>query len=226
MRLHFIRNFFRNLNGVKYLTCEECEGPIAKDQPESHICEPSSLRLPFTVTDLTSRRESSYFAHRVKSAGFMRVLRVWFNSYVTGVETTIEDFSVPIPVVQKSGNPSESDRELLFEFDRGEYIVGVTYGCDIHGLYALKLLTTKGRTLEIGNVNLPMKQLNVKGGVVGVFGSFSEVVDHIGFFFCNVEENNFERNRGMLLVRYKGQEGDAPIVKRLDMYLFLSLIHI
>ena len=63
-------------------------------------------------------------------------------------------------------------------------------------------------------------------GVVGVFGAYTELIVHIGFFFDRIRDLNWKRLRECFLIKMKGEEPEDEegkkiwILTRLDPYLF------
>lgn len=229
MQAFSIRSFFRNLNGVKYYNCPQCSLPVPSASPDSHLCAPATSPLPYACTNLTFKKHSVYFLDKTEDRGWIRSLAIWRTHYITAIQVVFEDIGSKTSKIVQRGTPADSDTMTEIEFSRGEFICELEYGSDVHGLYALRLHTNYGRTFEIGSTKWAMRRMEIPNGrgIVGVFGAHQDLVLHLGFFFDDIKEVNFLRNRELLLIRYKGQvpvcggndEKILEIIKKFDFYL-------
>ena len=78
-------------------------------------------------------------------------------------------------------------------FDKAEYLVYLEYGADVHGVYSLFGKTNAGKIWTVGNQDLHRREMRISWGkgVVGIFGAYTDVIVHIGFFFDEIRDLNF-----------------------------------
>ena len=94
-------------------------------------------------------------------------------------------------------------------------------------MYFLHLASDKKEIL-IGEKTKPKKTINFPegSGVVGLFGGHTDVILHLGFYFDNIKEVNWNRHKELMLVRSKGHAEDSnplAMILKLDDQLFRYL---
>ncbi|CAG9329082.1 unnamed protein product [Blepharisma stoltei] len=230
MRLVSIRSFFRVFHSVKYTACQHCGAPL-KENETAHTCDLDSIPLQFQFSHLTEKANTNYFNERMKGRSSIREITFWLNDYITGFDVKLEDIQNKKFFDTTVGNKAE--KSLTVKLNNAEYITNVEYGCDFHGLFCLALYTNSNRTILIGERQRPKKKIAVPEGqgIVGIFGGFTNIIVHVGFYFDDIKNINYARHRELLLIKYKGKKpenedggnGILSILLEVDEYLFRYL---